>query len=129
MAPPAPSGAAAPAAGLSAQSAAAPPAAWTDVVLSGAGRTVQLPAAQASRLIELARQAALDARGGEPLREAVTHRIELRRQGQVEGLLELAGRQVRWTQWRGGESRAATGEPDAARLDALREEFRRLAER
>ena len=128
MAPPAQSGASGLAAGLNLQ-VSAPPGTWTDVVLSGAGRTVQLPAAQASRLIELARQTALDARSTEPLREPVTHRIELRRQGQVEGLLELAGRQVRWTQLRGGENRVTTGEPDAARLDALREEFRRLAER
>jgi hypothetical protein len=129
FAPQPPVGAAA-SAGLSSQFDAAASVPATDtLLLAGEGRSAQLSASQATRLLELVNRLGREAQSSDPLREPVMLRIELRRQGQLIGLLELAGRQVRWTQWRAGERRTATAQPDDAQLQALRDEFRRLIER
>jgi hypothetical protein len=56
-------------------------------------------------------------------------RVELRRDGELAGVLELGGPQVRWTPSRGVQGDGGTVRPDAAVLQALREELRRLLER
>jgi hypothetical protein len=67
-----------------------------------------------------------DARGSEPFTSPADFRVELRRQGELAGVLELAGPQVRWTQPRGTGGDSGTARPDAAVLQALREELNRL---
>jgi hypothetical protein len=72
---------------------------------------------------------ARDARTSEPFTAPVDLRVELRRQGELAGVLELAGPQARWTQPQGTESDSGTARPDAAVLQALRDELNRLLER
>ena len=97
-------------------------------VASGA-RSVEAPLEHPSRLADLMSRVARDARSPEPLEAPVDLRVELRRQGELAGVMELAGSQARWTSWRAGESHSATTRPDVALLQALREEFNRLLER
>ena len=92
------------------------------------GRAVDLPLEQPSQLAELLARVIRDARSPELLAAPVDTRIELRRQGELAGVLELAGHQARWTAWRNGaETGAATVRPDAAVLRALRDELGRVA--
>lgn len=84
---------------------------------------------RSSRLAELISRAVHDAQSAEPLGMPVTIRVELRRQSEPAGVLELAGPQVRWTGLRGGESYSLTARPDAVLLQALREELNSLLAR
>ena len=92
------------------------------------GRTVDVALEQPSLLAGLLARIVREARSPELLAAPVDTRIELRRQGELAGVLELAGSQARWTVWRGGaESGAATVRPDSALLRALRDELARVA--
>ena len=92
------------------------------------GRAVDVALEQPSLLAELLARVIRDARSPEPLAAPVDTRIELRRQGELAGVLELAGSQARWNVWRNGvESGAATVWPDGAVLRALRDELGRAA--
>jgi hypothetical protein len=96
-------------------------AAWTSLVLSANGRSIEVAQEQAARLGELVNSLARSAQGSEPLAEPVTARVELRREGRSLGVLEVAGPQVRW--------REMTGRPDAAALQELNAQIERLLPR
>ena len=116
--------AAAPPARMAAQLRPSPLDGVTSVRGIAQGRAVDLPLEQPSPLADLLARVVRDARSPELLAEPVDTRIELRRQGELAGVLELAGSQARWTAWRGGaESGTATVRPDAA--TALRPGSRR----
>ena len=83
------------------------------------GRAVVVQRQQAQRLAQLVDQAVRSAVGSEALNAPVQLRIEM-----DSGVLEVAGEQVRWTARGHG---ARTGRPDAAVLEALREEARVVA--
>jgi hypothetical protein len=119
--------AAAPATGLASQSS--PIDGATQLRIASGARSVEAPLEHPSRLADLMSRVARDARSPEPLEAPVDLRVELRRQGELAGVMELAGSQARWTPWRAGESHSATARPDAELLQALREEFDRLLER
>ncbi|HXD43111.1 MAG TPA: hypothetical protein VN649_21285 [Ramlibacter sp.] len=119
--------AAAPATGLASQSS--PIDGATQLRIASGARSVAAPLEHPSRLADLMSRVARDAHSPEPLEAPVDLRVELRRQGELAGVMELAGSQARWTSLRAGESHSATARPDAALLQALREEFNRLLER
>jgi hypothetical protein len=120
--------AAAPPARMAAQLRPSPLDGVTNVRGTAQGRAVDLPLEQPSPLSDLLARVIRDARSPELLAEPVDTRVELRRQGELAGVLELAGSQARWTGWRGGaESGAATVRPDAHVLRALRDELGRAA--
>ena len=89
-------------------------------------RPVLLPRAQAGNVAAGIRAMALAATDQQALGEPVAVRIELRRDGQDLGVLELADTGVRWTLLRPGAVSVLTGRPDAAQLRALRLALERL---
>jgi hypothetical protein len=107
-----------------AESTAAPH--WTHVRIIDQGRSLELTREQASRLAPLLNEMAREARSGEPLAIAATQRVELMREGELAGVIELAGPQVRWTPAGRG---SFTARPEEARLQALREEIGRALQR
>lgn len=114
----------APAAGLASQMRRAPADGAARLRVVGEGRTVDAVLEERSRLADLLGRAAGMAHSTEPLAAAPDMRVELRRQGEPAGVLELAGPQLRWTP-AGGEG-GGTARPDPALLQALREELERL---
>ena len=90
------------------------------------GRVVATTRAQAPRLADLVGAAAALAREAEPLEGPVLARIEVLQQGLALGVLELAPPQIRWT---GRDGRGLTARPDAAQLQALRDELARVTGR
>ena len=81
---------------------------------------------QALRLAQLLDDMARATQTREPLQAPVAMRVELMREGQLAGVIELAGPQVRWTPAGGA---GFTARPDQARLQALREEIGRALQR
>lgn len=123
-APPAPSRAAGMAAPAPAPGPAPEPtfnalAQWTQlrITRNGADSRV-LPRAEARELGGLVGSAALAGVGSQPLAGAVDWRIALERDGEVLGVLELAGGQVRW---REKGVPPGTGQPGAGALSSLRQ--------
>jgi hypothetical protein len=102
---------------------------WTDLRVADQARGIEVPKDQGGRLAELASRMARQSQGAEPLQGAIALRVEFRRAGELTGLIELAGAQVRWTRWRGGQSESFMARPPAAQLQALREEIERLLQR
>ncbi|NPC58893.1 hypothetical protein [Caenimonas soli] len=100
---------------------------WTHLRIASQGRTWEVAREQAPGLAQLLNGMAREARSQEALEAAVTHRIELTREGQPAGVIELAGAQLRWTL--AGLGGTYTTRPEPARLQALREEINRLAAR
>jgi hypothetical protein len=119
---------AAPAARMAAQLQPSPVEGVTQLRVTSQARTVEVPLQHPSALADLLGRIVRGARSAETLEAPVDTRIELRRQGEAGGVLELAGEQARWTTARpGAESAAMTWRPDAASLQALRQELERLA--
>lgn len=123
-APPAPSRAAGMAAPAPAPGPAPEPtfnalAQWTQlrITRNGADSRV-LPRAEARELGGLVGSAALAGVGSQPLAGTVDWRIALERDGEVLGVLELAGGQVRW---REKGVPPGTGQPGAGALSSLRQ--------
>ena len=85
-----------------------------------------VPREREPQLASLIERVAASATADAALHEAPQWRLELSRDGQVLAVLEVAGDQVRWS---GPGSAARTGRPDAAALQALREELQRLQPR
>ena len=129
LAPPpaatAPAAARAPSAGLASPMRRSVAEDATRLRIVSPGRTLDAALEDRSRLADLLGRAAGMARSAEPLAGAPDMRVELRRQGEPAGVLELAGPQLRWTP-PGGEG-GGTARPDPALLQALREELERLA--
>lgn len=120
-------GAAAPAARMAAQLRPSPVDGVMQLRVASPARTVEVPLEHPSTLAELLARIVRDARSPEPLEAPVDLRIELRGQGELIGVLELAGAQARWTVLRpAAQATAGTVRPDAASLRALREELSRL---
>jgi hypothetical protein len=118
---------AAPAAELSARSQAVPGwQQWSQLRISGQGAAVTVPREREPQLAGLIERVAAGATADAPLHEAPQWRLELGREGLLLAVLEVAGDQVRWS---APGSAARTGRPDAAALQALREELQRLAPR
>ena len=92
---------------------------WTQlrITRNGADSRV-LPRAEARELGGLVGSAALAGVGSQPLVGAVDWRIALERDGEVLGVLELAGGQVRW---REKGVPPGTGQPGAGALSSLRQ--------
>ncbi|RIX84252.1 hypothetical protein D3H34_05060 [Acidovorax cavernicola] len=92
---------------------------WTTLDITRAGTTTRQARGDteglAAQVNAVARAATVS--GGE-LALPVEARIELRRDGALLAVLEIAGDQVRWTPQPGGP--AFTGTPPAQALDALR---------
>ena len=120
----------APATGLAGQFAPGPTLQGaTQVRIESGSRSAEAPLAHPSRLADLIGQVGREARSTEALEAPVDLRVELRRESELVGVLELAGAQARWTQWRAGQAITTTARPDAAVLQALREELSRLPAR
>ncbi|MGJ7522900.1 hypothetical protein ACSFA0_20610 [Variovorax sp. LT1P1] len=117
--PPVPPAAAAPAPSVTAQPTFDALAQWTQlrIARNGADSRV-LPRAEARELGGLVGSAALAGVGTQPLAGAVDWRITLERNGEVLGVLELAGGQVRW---REKGLPPGTGQPGAGALSSLRQ--------
>lgn len=92
---------------------------WTQlrITRNGADSRV-LSRAEAGELGGLVGTAALAGVGSQPLTGTIDWRIALERDGEVLGVLELAGGQVRW---RENGVPPGTGEPGAGALSALRQ--------
>ena len=92
---------------------------WTQlrITRNGADSHV-LPRAEARDLSALVGSAALAGVGSQPLTGAVDWRVALERDGEVLGVLELAGGQVRW---REKGVPPGTGQPGAGALSSLRQ--------
>jgi hypothetical protein len=88
-----------------------------------AGRSVDVPLRQPSRLADLLAAVIAGARSTQPLESTVTLRIEVGSTADATGVLEIAGLQVRWQELRGGTAESRTATPEAALLQALREEL------
>lgn len=92
---------------------------WTQLRISRNGADSRvLPRAEARELGGLVGSAALAGVGAQPLTGAVDWRIALERDGEVLGVLELAGGQVRW---REKGVPPGTGRPGAGALSSLRQ--------
>lgn len=92
---------------------------WTQLRISRNGADSHvLPRAEARELGALLGSAALAGVGSQPLAGAVDWRIALERDGEVLGVLELAGGQVRW---REKGVPPGTGQPGAGALSSLRQ--------
>lgn len=92
---------------------------WTQLRISRNGTDSRvLPRAEARELGGLVGSAALAGVGSQPLAGAVDWRIALERDGEVLGVLELAGGQVRW---REKGVPPGTGQPGAGALSSLRQ--------
>lgn len=92
---------------------------WTQLRISRNGADSRvLPRAEARELGALVGSAALAGVGSQPLAGAVDWRIALERDGEVLGVLELAGGQVRW---REKGMPAGTGQPGTGALSSLRQ--------
>ncbi|MCU4118433.1 hypothetical protein [Variovorax sp. N23] len=125
-APPRAAGMAAPAAAPAPAPAAPTPeptfdalAQWTQLRISRNGADSRvLPRAEARDLGGLVGSAALAGVGSQPLTGAVDWRVALERDGEVLGVLELAGGQVRW---REKGVPPGTGQPGAGALSSLRQ--------
>lgn len=117
--PPVPPAAAAPVPSVAAQPTFDALAQWTQmrIARNGADSRV-LPRAEARELGGLVGSAALAGVGTQPLAGAVDWRITLERNGEVLGVLELAGGQVRW---REKGVPPGTGQPGAGALSSLRQ--------
>jgi len=112
--------------GLASQAESTVAPSWTHLRLAAQGRRIELARDQAPRLAQLLNGISREARSQEPLEAAVAMRVELMREGESAGVIELAGPQVRWTP-SGGSS--FTARPDEARLQTLREEIGRALQR
>lgn len=99
---------------------------WTNIRITDTGRSLELTREQAPRLAQLLNEIAREARSREPLEIAATQRVELMREGELAGVIELAGPQIRWTPAGRG---SFTARPEEARLQALREEIGRALQR
>lgn len=95
----------------------------TTVRVAMAGRIVEAPLERPSTLSALIERLSRQAAGSEPLHAPTDTRVELKRDGQLLGVLELAGPQVQWTPASGA---VRTGTPEPALLQALRDEIDRL---
>ena len=117
--PSAPSASAAPAPSQAPEPTFNALAQWTQlrITRNGADSHV-LPRAEARDLGGLVGSAALAGVGSQPLTGAVDWRIALERDGEVLGVLELAGGQVRW---REKGVQPGTGQPGAGALSSLRQ--------
>jgi hypothetical protein len=92
---------------------------WTQLRISRNGTDSRvLPRAEARELGGLVGSAALAGVGSQPLAGAIDWRIALERDGEVLGVLELAGGQVRW---REKGVPPGTGQPGAGALSSLRQ--------
>ncbi|MGJ7490038.1 hypothetical protein [Variovorax sp. ZT4R33] len=91
---------------------------WTQLRVTRGGDSRVVPRAEAPELGALVGSAALAGVGPQPLTGAVDWRIALERNGEVLGVLELAGGQVRW---REKGLPAGTGAPGAGALSSLRQ--------
>jgi hypothetical protein len=92
---------------------------WTQLRISRNGADSRvLPRAEARELGALVGSVALAGVGSQPLAGAVDWRIALERDGEVLGVLELAGGQVRW---REKGVPPGTGQPGAGALSSLRQ--------
>lgn len=114
---------------LSAQRAASSAEDWTHLRVIGQGRSVEVTRDQAPRLAQLANSVMRDGQGAGRLEAPVSLRLELRRDGDLTAVMELAGPQVRWTRWRGGQSESLIASPPPAELQSLRDEIQRLLQR
>jgi hypothetical protein len=117
---------AAPAAGLASQAESPVAANWTHARIAMQGRSVDFAREQVTALAELLGRMARETHTQEPLQAKADARIELTRSGAPAGAIELAGAQLRWIRPGGNSS---TTRPDAAQLQALREELSRLLQR
>ena len=97
---------------------------WTGLRILMDGRSISLDREQAGSLAGPLDGVLTAARGSAPLTSPVLVRIEILRDGEVLGLLELAAPDIRWTPV---GSTALTGRPTPAGLQALRDGLDRLA--
>lgn len=116
--PPVPPAAAAPAPSVAPQPTFDALAQWTQLRITRNGASHVLPRAEARDLGGLVGSAALAGVGSQPLTGAVDWRVSLERNGEVLGVLELAGGQVRW---REKGLPPGTGQPGAGALSSLRQ--------
>jgi hypothetical protein len=116
-----------PAAGLSARSQFAANQPATALRIAGSQGSVEVPLQRPSPLAELLDRSIRDARSTDALDAEVDLRVDLLRQGEMLGVLELAGTQLRWT--RAGAASGFTSRPDPAQLQALRDGLSRLPAR
>lgn len=112
--------------GLASQREAPAGPSWTHLRIAASGRVVELARGEAPRLAQLVENLRRIAQNLEPLDAPVEIRIELSREGDPAGALELAGPQVRWTRRSGGGDDSFTARPESAQLEALRAEIGRL---
>jgi len=112
--------------GLASQAESTVAPSWTHLRLAAQGRRIELARDQTPRLAQLLNDITREARSQELLEAAVAMRVELMREGEPAGVIELAGPQVRWTPAGGG---SFTARPDEARLQTLREEIGRALQR
>lgn len=98
----------------------------THLVITGQGRRVEAPLQRPSRLADLIDRVIADASNAQTLEPPVNLRVELRREGELLGTLELAGTQARWTPSRASAGEAKMARPQAVLLDALRDELERM---
>jgi hypothetical protein len=112
-----------PAAGLSSRSqfVAAQPA--TALRISSPQGSVEVPLQRPSPLADLLDRSIREARSTDALDASVDLRVDLLRQGEMLGTLELAGTQLRWT--RAGAASGFTSR-DPALLQTFRDELSRL---
>jgi hypothetical protein len=111
---------------LSAQTAGLARAEWTHVRIEGSGRSVELTREQAATLAGLLNSVERAARTQPVLDAGAVARIELRAQGDVLEVIELAAGRIRWQTLRGGRSEMVGAQPDPAQLRALQAEVDRL---
>jgi hypothetical protein len=102
---------------------------WTHVRITGGGRSIELAREQASALPELLSRFERHVQTQDPFEGPVTARIELKQQGGLADLIELGGKQLRWTRWRAGRPTTSTQRPEPAELQALQTEVDRLLAR
>jgi outer membrane biosynthesis protein TonB len=114
-------------AGLASQAESRAAVNWTHLRIAAQGRSVELAREQAPRLAELLNAMIREAQSQQPLEVPVSMRIELMREAEPAGAIDLAGPQVRWTP--AGRGGSFTARPDEARLQALRDEIGRLLQR
>jgi hypothetical protein len=114
---------------LSSQRAASIADGWTHLRVSDPSGSVELTRDQAGRVAQLASSLARETQREDALQEPPSTRIEFTRQGELMDVLELAGPQLRWTRWRGGQRESFTLRPQPAELQSLRDEIERLVKR
>ncbi|MES3002046.1 MAG: hypothetical protein V4787_15250 [Pseudomonadota bacterium] len=117
----------APAARMATQFAPSPVDAATQIHVRAAGRTVDAALQKPSRLADLLQRMAREPRNADALETGVDTLIELREDGELVAMLELAGEQARWTILRAKDGASGAVRPPADVMRQLRGELERFA--